>query len=228
MTTNKAVPWLRIGAESVAIVVSILLAFAIDAWWDGVLDRRAERELLSALAGEFEATQVELKRGHEIVAARSVAAFRLAAFDDQSITQVDLEELTQLYHQATRPDYIDPPTGVLTSAIASGKLSLIRDSELSALLSGWTSRLVDIRNTETDIRNYLMSVHAPEIARRSVVPYGSVPAGENFDEALLELAIQNHLNYVANLSTINRSENEQLQAGTSEILDLIRRELAEN
>ena len=30
----KQVPWLRIGAEAVAIIASILIAFPLDAWWD--------------------------------------------------------------------------------------------------------------------------------------------------------------------------------------------------
>ena len=37
------IPWLRIGAESAAIVVSILLAFAIQVWSEGQLDRRTVR-----------------------------------------------------------------------------------------------------------------------------------------------------------------------------------------
>jgi hypothetical protein len=33
MTRLQDIPWVRILAESVAIVASILLAFAVDAWW---------------------------------------------------------------------------------------------------------------------------------------------------------------------------------------------------
>jgi hypothetical protein len=40
-------PWLRIFAEGLAIVVSILLAFAIQAWWEG---RQARADAVAALA----------------------------------------------------------------------------------------------------------------------------------------------------------------------------------
>ena len=33
------IPWLRIGAESVAIVAIIVLAFGIDAWYDGAIEQ---------------------------------------------------------------------------------------------------------------------------------------------------------------------------------------------
>jgi hypothetical protein len=46
--------WSRLLLESIAIVLSILLAFAIDAGWDERQDRRAEEEILRALSVEFE------------------------------------------------------------------------------------------------------------------------------------------------------------------------------
>jgi len=43
----------RIALEGVAVVVSILLAFAIDAWWDGHQLRDAEAAAMDALRDEF-------------------------------------------------------------------------------------------------------------------------------------------------------------------------------
>ena len=60
MQKAQQVPWLRIITEGVAIVASILLAFAIDAWWQ----RRAELEQANALVvslyADFEASQAHL------------------------------------------------------------------------------------------------------------------------------------------------------------------------
>jgi hypothetical protein len=33
MADSRIIPWTTIAVEAVAIVLSILLAFAIDAWW---------------------------------------------------------------------------------------------------------------------------------------------------------------------------------------------------
>ncbi len=39
MQLKPQIPWLRVFVEGVVIVGSILLAFGIDAWWDGVQER---------------------------------------------------------------------------------------------------------------------------------------------------------------------------------------------
>ena len=37
----KQIPWMRVLVEGMVIVVSILLALALDAWWDGVKEGEA-------------------------------------------------------------------------------------------------------------------------------------------------------------------------------------------
>jgi len=50
---TRSIPWPRILAEGVAIVVSILLAFGIQAWWQGVQDRLVEEAHLGALQADL-------------------------------------------------------------------------------------------------------------------------------------------------------------------------------
>ena len=60
------IPWLRVFVEGVVIVGSILLAFGIDAWWDGSKERADELDYLRALRSEFQAAAVELADDEEI------------------------------------------------------------------------------------------------------------------------------------------------------------------
>ena len=53
MTRTQNIPWMRISVEATAIVASILLAFAIDAWWQNRQDRIDEQEILAGLRSEF-------------------------------------------------------------------------------------------------------------------------------------------------------------------------------
>ena len=46
MTEPRIIPWKRIAVEAVAIVASILLAFAIEAWWDDWQQQEAEQVIL--------------------------------------------------------------------------------------------------------------------------------------------------------------------------------------
>ena len=54
MTETQTIPWKRISVEAMAIIASILLAFAIDAWWEDRNEVRLERRLLTAMLVEFE------------------------------------------------------------------------------------------------------------------------------------------------------------------------------
>ncbi len=60
-TADRRLPLTRIFAEGIAIVVSILLAFAIDAWWDGSREREREATVLEGLQTEFEANRERLE-----------------------------------------------------------------------------------------------------------------------------------------------------------------------
>ena len=53
MTTHQKLPWKRLFAEGTAIVLSILLAFAIDAWWEDRSDQQAEQLLFQRLKADF-------------------------------------------------------------------------------------------------------------------------------------------------------------------------------
>ena len=64
MTTpnSSRLSWARLLAEAVAIVVSILIAFGLDAWWDESREAAEERRHLVAIAADFEANQALVVR----------------------------------------------------------------------------------------------------------------------------------------------------------------------
>jgi hypothetical protein len=61
MTKPQNVPWKRLFAEAAAIVLSILLAFAIDAWWEDRGDRQTELLLLQRLKADFSEINVAIR-----------------------------------------------------------------------------------------------------------------------------------------------------------------------
>ncbi len=60
MREYREIPWLRIIAEGTAIVVSILLAFAIDAWWLRQKELDQADALIASLHADFESSQTHL------------------------------------------------------------------------------------------------------------------------------------------------------------------------
>lgn len=60
MEAKRRLPWERFAVESFVIVASILLAFAIDAWWDDREQSRRTSQYLAALDGEFAEAAAEM------------------------------------------------------------------------------------------------------------------------------------------------------------------------
>jgi len=64
------IPWLRVFVEGVVIVGSILLAFGLQAWWDGRADRQTELNILgemhTALSSDLELLELRLDRYRRI------------------------------------------------------------------------------------------------------------------------------------------------------------------
>jgi hypothetical protein len=129
MSNRNGVGWPRVFAEGVLIVTSILLALALDAWWDDVQEDRRRTELLEALTVDFETTRVRLAAsialGDSLVA--GTGAFLVSA---ASATPLPVDSLRVLASQALRPFEFRPATSSYEGARASGDLQLLRSREL--------------------------------------------------------------------------------------------------
>ncbi len=56
----QPIAWVRLFAEATAIVLSILVAFAIDAGWENLREREEEQHILAALETEMGQNLAEL------------------------------------------------------------------------------------------------------------------------------------------------------------------------
>lgn len=156
MTTIPRERLVILAAEGVAIVASILLAFAIDAWWDDRLERRQEAALLDDLYADFEASQAHLQQwlsGNRFIE-RSTASLldrlRSAEPDERVTVTGDL-----LVGAVSTPTYT-PTDSTLRVAIASGQLELIQNADLRKELAAWQQLLEDTREDEILIREIVV------------------------------------------------------------------------
>jgi hypothetical protein len=154
--------WKRIVIEGVTIVGSILLAFAIDAWWDERQQRIEEVEILRGLKGEFSRYRDELTEGIEYHAnARRMVAELIAATRTNSWTSTTLEIDLALATLADAKTH-DFGGGILDAVINGGRLEIISDYGLRNKLASWRQVFNEIRDDE--IRN-------KTLAENRVVPY---------------------------------------------------------
>lgn len=132
---SRQVPWPRVIAEGAAIVVSILLAFGIQAWWEGRQRREAEEEILGRLAEEFLAIHDTLSAVLEEHARHRKGVGALLSLADASgAGSLTAEDFYGAFLGFTSTHL---ETGTLDGVLASGQLSLITDAELRRMLAAW-------------------------------------------------------------------------------------------
>ena len=158
MAYSKSIPWSRISVEAVAIVISILLAFSIDAWWDGRKNQLEEREILIGLEVEFVDLRERLDRYAQFN--RTGVVF-IEQYLSESVSDMDLKSIESTFISATIVNVLDQG-GAIEALLASGRLEKITDREIRARLTKWPDWLDDIHTNDLSARGY---------AEREITPF---------------------------------------------------------
>ena len=146
-------------AEGSVIVLSILLAFALDAWWDTARERREIGKTLIALESEFSEIEFELARTldrNERVIAASDQVLQLMREGRNEVEVAVLGEVLRVPTTAAAE-------GALAELISSGRLSQISSQELRALLAGWSALLNDVREEESSAERFTYEELIPHL-----------------------------------------------------------------
>ena len=151
---TKQIPWVRITAEGVAIVVSILLAFGIQAWWERAEERRDVREALQAVLGELDAAREDLEfagRNHQRRLSNTevlLAILESSQMDETLVVSDTL--LVGLFGQSVS----EPPTAVVGAFISSGFIDQLSSGDLRRSLLSWIPLVEDQRDDEVTSREF--------------------------------------------------------------------------
>lgn len=144
MANDQIVQWKRIGVEAAVIVASILLAFAIDAWWENRQESKSDISHLTAVANELRkqrelldesiaAHQETIDAGGEIL---GYIASKGADLPENGV-QVAISRLVSFYQ-------INAPFGALKTAMSAGAIPRMTDNELATSLASWPTAIEDL------------------------------------------------------------------------------------
>ena len=207
----RQIPWLRIFAEGVVIVVSILLAFGIEAWWASVGERERERGYLLSLREEFsevlnQLAEVEAERGLAIHGVESLIG------QIQGDQRAPADSLFMWFSLTSMPVSFDPPRGVFDDAAASGVIQRIQLDKLRVALAQYGPSLARVQVqddaasavTELRLQPFLEArVPRSERLRRGLagsaqgsefqVPFRPSPHSVDFDAVFAEPALESML-----------------------------------
>ena len=160
------------------IVASILLAFGIEAWWDGVQEGREEIELLQGLRQEFIENGEILRESLALVEGGVADLARFAELTPDQAAQIRSDSAwARVVVPHRRVFSSGLSLGFLDATINSGKLALIRDSNLRALLSRTSGLQEDVAEVlayaqEMSLEAAMLLGRYPEIQTGEVAPEG--------------------------------------------------------
>jgi len=163
MANTNNIQWKRISAEGAAIVVSILLAFSIEAWWDNLQDRAEEQGILLGLKSEFEQNLTFIETEHSY---RNAVIDSILKIFDASVARVAIEPkaLDELIGDVTWWQNIEYSRGTIDGLLQSGGLSLIENEELRRVLASIPSRYDSTTRSEINDRYTTLNVVIPYLS----------------------------------------------------------------
>ena len=169
MSSTGRIPWLRVFGEGAVIVVSILLAFALDAAWEERSRQREEIELLGDLLEEFRENLQLIERelqNHTTYAERADLLLKVA--DGEPVPDDDtLERL--LYNAFIGRTTYNPVSGTLDSYLSSGDPELVSNPELRRALAGWPRVVDDSAEDELRLTQFMDTQMKPFLAFRAPI-----------------------------------------------------------
>ena len=171
MNRVREIPWPRIFVEGAAIVVSILLAFGIEAWWEGRQIRQVEQSILSSLLDEFRS--IEKMFGHERRTQQGILdatqRLLLAALDsDFELEKGSIDR--NLADIGWASDATNWNTAVLDGLIAGGDISLVSNTDLRRILAIWPARIEKIKLYYREDSDYFFSTLGPFLNMNAYMP----------------------------------------------------------
>jgi hypothetical protein len=175
ISKTTTIPWLRVLAEGAVIVLSILLAFGIDAWWEGRAELGQTREHLAAV-------RLELFENARLLDEQAVSCERSRAANEGLFSlmgpnpePVPPDSLVSLVAEALFPGVGNRlSTTAIDAMIAEGQFAAIQSADLRLGLGDWLSSEVNQRSQQRD--NTRAQLRETQAYVETIMPYGLVRA----------------------------------------------------
>jgi hypothetical protein len=141
------IPVGRFLVEGVVVVVSILLAFGIDAWWAERIERAEAQSALNTLYEELEGNAARLERtlAFQAEVGDATESLLAAAGGDTDLPEDSVTALLGVLGFWRTTGF---ETGALEALLSSSGLSVIDDVQLRRGIANWSRNLADFVELE--------------------------------------------------------------------------------
>ena len=131
--------------EGAVIVLSILLAFAIDAWWAERRLAQEEAAMLASLEAEFTSNLDQLDRVVDTYTRSRTQVARLRRMSEDEVRALEQAEVSNAMLALCNPWTFDPVLGTTDVLIGAGRLGILQDARLREAITVFTNLVADLR-----------------------------------------------------------------------------------
>jgi hypothetical protein len=159
----RSIPFFgKLVAEGVMVVVSILIAFSLEAWWDGRGEEQAYAEAMASVRFELESNRARLLQEAASVDRITGAGQSLldAMRERADLPRIEVADTLAFLITSWTPS-MEVSLGASDALIASGKLAQVRNPELRLGLAGIRDRFSDIVEDQLVARMIHVEQQAP-------------------------------------------------------------------
>ncbi len=175
MNETPKIAWKRLAVESPVIVISILLAFAIEAWWEERGDRRDEIVLLERLQADF----LEIRTALQVVEDEHRAANQAClSLMDMAVGEAlpatpEADLMVGLVFLASRT--FNPGSGAVALFSSGQGARLVENQQLAHKVLAWPGLVEELQEEEANLQKGVAERWSPFLASRvNVGPYVAV------------------------------------------------------
>jgi hypothetical protein len=241
MSANKdtSLPWRRTMMESVAIILSILLAFAIDAGWDEYKERKQEKAFLVSLLSDFKETNSRIDESTAVHLKFIDSGRQLLSFYGTDTPIIEPEALEKLLCDVFF-DFTSLylPSGSRDALFASGDIQIISNEKLRSMLAAWPTIVDDASEDDSltayDVMNNMAPYLRSKVRTRNIMRFtSSKTAAEyitpiepvNYDVLWNDPLFDNLVSFRIINETYSLLENGNLSEAADDIIRVIEKEL---
>jgi len=147
--------------EVFIVVIGVLVAFALNSWWNNVKEGQTRKIILSNLLDEMEYNNHELQQTLRIdeFVLRNTEALEEILQNTPKGEQVAVADtiISSFITAATK----NPSNGSLNSILSSGKIDYINNNELITSIITWNNKLDDATEDEQTAFNFIENQFLP-------------------------------------------------------------------
>lgn len=139
----------RIG-EIVVVVIGILLAVSVDSAWQSAQDRQLAKEVLSGIAAATQNNRALLEARIDRRERKLDATHELLLWATDPSLTIPPDSIGVLVSAIRVNQRLRPDDSRIRELITSGRMHLIHNEDLRALLAGWDAEFTDLAAKELD------------------------------------------------------------------------------